>query len=256
MIIEPFQHCDKCDKNGYIVSNGIAYKCNCRKQYESNLRFYQSMLDSGLLTDNSTRIDFDLLKNYKLTNYVGEDKNKNIPKIEKFVDNFSDKTKPYYSIHQYWYGEQGTQKTTTVKGVLSLLAKQGFSVYYTFTKDLVSLIMESERDEEKAKQLDFIQNVDCLALDEFQSERMALYHSGYKQNVTTPWIKKRLEVIRKSTIFLSNDSIAKMKESDLGSLLGDVIDRETKYAQFEFTDNYGKNMNTDDLENQLKALWG
>lgn len=254
--MKDFESCGKCN-DGYIINKESVSKCNCRKEYETDLRLYNKMLGSGLINNNSSDIDYDILKNYSLKNYSGKDNNGNIPKLEKFIDNFKDKEKPFRHLHFYVHGEQGCQKSFTFRGICCLLAKQGFNTYFIFAKDLITLISDSERNEESQKKLDYLMGVDFLVIDEWNEKRLGLYTtSQYKETIAIVWVKERLEIARKSTVFLSNSPIAEIKGGKLGDLYGDLIDRETRYAQLYFNDNYGANLDVNEFNKTLESIWG
>ena len=250
-----FYKCDKCDSNGFIVKNGVAILCDCRKNYEVEIKSSDILLKSGLLTENSTYDDFKKLIDYSFDDYKGKDENGNIKRIKKYVDEFDRSDKPFKNMHFYIWGGQGTQKSYTLKGMLTKLACKGKSVYYTFLKNLISLIIESDRDENAKSKLNYIMNVDVLVIDEFEEKRANLWASGYKENTLITWLKDRLEVIRKSTFFISNDSIETMKQSKFGELYGDLLDRETKFGRFEFTDRYIDSLSKEEIQATFASIW-
>jgi len=257
-ILKPFSEvkCEKCDSNGFIVGESSAVKCNCRQIYEYELKASDILSKSGLLDNNSsTYEDFKKLIDFDWTDYRGKDENGNLKKLQKFVDEFDSDKKPFKHLHCYVHGGQGTQKSYTMKGVLTKLATKGKSVYYIFAKDLISLLHDSERDEELKKKLDYIKNVDVLVIDEFEEQRCCLWQSGYKERLLIVWLKDRLEVVRKSTWFISNDSIDEMKSGKFGELFGDMLERETIYGRFEFKDKYSDYITKEEIEETMKNIW-
>ena len=229
--------------------------CECRKTYEMELKSSNILLQSGFLTENSTYEDFKKLIDYSFDDYKGKDENGNIKRIKKYVDEFDNPNKPFKNMHFYIWGGQGTQKSYTLKGVISKLAFMGKTVYYIFTKDLIDLIIDSDRDENAQSKLNYIMNVDVLVLDEFEESRCALWKSQFKENSLIVWVKNRLEVIRKSTWFISNDSISEMKSSAFGNLFGDLIERECRFGTFEFNDRYFDNMTEEELQEIFDNIW-
>lgn len=248
--------CDKCDNNGFIVNGQSAIKCSCRVKYEFELKASSILSNSGLLNESSTYEDFKKQINYSFNDYKGKDENENIKKMRKFVTEFNNPNKPFKHLHCYVYGGQGTQKSYTVKGMLVRLAcDKGKNVYYIFTKDLINLIIDSERDEDTRKKLDYIQNVDCLVLDEFDEKRVASWKSGYKENVLITWLKDRLEVKKLSTWIISNLSIEEQKETSFGELYYDLLKRETCYGQFHFTDRYMDSLSEEEIQATFASIW-
>ena len=257
-IIKPFSEikCRNCDSNGFIIGNHLAVKCDCRLKYEHELLTSNILINSGLLNEGSSYDDFKRLIEFDFSDYHGIDEEGNIKKIRKYFDEFDSDIKPFKHLHCYVYGEQGTQKSYTMRGLLSKLACNGKKVYYAFTKDLISLMIDAERNEESRKKLNYIQNVDVLVLDEFDENRICLWQSGYKEKSLIVWLKYRLEVIRNSTWFISNFTIEHIKESQLGELYGDLIDRETKYGRFHFKDKFGDNVTEKEVDDMMKFIWG
>ena len=273
--------CEKCDSNGFIIKNGIAVLCDCRKKFEYELKASNILMNSGLLNENSTYEDFKKLISFDWSDYRGKDENGNLKKLQKFVDEF-DKVKykevphnsvddkgnvirteyskvsienPFKHLHCYVWGNQGTQKSYTLKGMLSKLACKGKSVYYIFTKDLIDLIIDSDRDENAQKKLDYIMNVDVLVIDEFDQRRIASWKSGYKENMLLVPLKNRLEIIKKSTWIISNCGIEEQKDSSFGELYYDLLKRETCYGQFNFTDRYFDSLSKEEIDEKLKSIW-
>lgn len=249
--------CKECDENGFVV-NPFSFeveKCKCRIKYENDLRTFDVLKNSGLLLPTSTLNDFNEINSYSFDKYVGADENKNIDRLKMYVDKFEDENKPFSKMSFYIHGGQGCQKSYTIKGVLSLLAKKGHSVYYILAKDLVDMIIKSDRDEEIKNKLDYILTVDCLCIEELNAKRMALWNSGFKQEVLVSWLKTRLEVVKKSTFIITNDTIEEFKQSELGELLGDLVERECRFGTFEFTDNYGANLSKEDFKKQFDSIW-
>lgn len=247
--------CDKCDANGFIVGESSAVKCNCRIRYEQELKTSDVLSRSGLLNENSTYEDFKKLIDFDWSDYRGKDENGNLKKLQKYCDEFDSDKKPFKHLHCYVWGGQGTQKSYTMKGVLTKLAIKGKSVYYIFTKDLINLIIDSDRDETAKKKLDYIMNVDCLALDEFDTQRIASWKSNYKENILLVPLKNRMEVTRKSTWIISNLSIDEQKETSFGELYYDLLKRETCYGQFHFTDKYFNNLSKEEIEKTMQSIW-
>lgn len=143
-----------------------------------------------------------------------------------------------------------------MKNVCKELSNKGFSTYYIFAKDLISLIMDSERDENARLKLSELMKVDFLVIDEFNEKRINLYtSSSYKENSSLVWIKERLEICRKSTAFISNSSLQEIKEGKLGDLYGDLLIRETRFGNLEFKDKFVFDTNSKEFQDELASIW-
>lgn len=236
MNVPKYVGCGKCE-NGFIISDGIASRCECWTQYRKNLLFLQKLYESNLITDITPQEKIDKFINYDIDSYKGDDVNKNIKKIKKFVSEFDDKFK---TINLYVYGDNGTQKTTVIKWICKKLLKKGKSVYYIIGKDLIDVIMDSERNEESKKKVEKMLQSDLLVIEEFEKSKLSLFSSNYKQSELIPFLKTRMESICKSTIFISNSDISDLYE--LSSTIGDLIDRETNNCKLHFTDRYYANV--------------
>lgn len=247
--------CEKCDSNGFIIKDGNASICDCRKNFEYELKASDILSKSGLLNESSNYEDFKKLIDYSFDNYKGKDENGNIKRIKKYVDEFDCSDKPFKNMHFYIWGGQGTQKSYTLKGMLAKLACKGKSVHYIFCKDLINLIIDADRNEESQKKLSYIMNVDVLVLDEVDSQRIATWKSGYKENSFIVPLKERLEITRKSTWIVSNLSLEEQKESSLGELYYDLFCRECRFGTFEFTDRYFDNIPKEKIEEIFNSIW-
>ena len=247
--------CDKCDSNGFIIKNNMAVLCECRKKFEYEIKASDILLKSGLLRESSNYEDFKKLINFDWSDYRGKDENGNIKRIKKYVDEFDRSDKPFKNMHFYIWGGQGTQKSYTLKGMLVKLAIKGKTVHYIFCKDLINLIIDADRNEESQKKLDYIMNVDVLVLDEVDSQRIATWKSGYKENSFIVPLKERLEITRKSTWIVSNLSLEEQKESSLGELYYDLFCRECRFGTFEFTDRYFDNIPKEKIEDMFNSIW-
>lgn len=256
-IMKPFSEvkCSECDSNGFIIRNSLAVKCECRIKYERELRTSDSLLKSGLLDENSNYSDFKQLYDFKFSDYRGEDAEGNMKKLQMFCDEFDSDLKPFRHLHCYVHGGQGTQKSHTMKGLLVKMARKGKQVCYMFTKNLIALIIDAERNDVSKKKLEYAMNSDVLVLDEFEEKRCSLWESGYKEKSLIIWLKNRLEIVRKSTWFVSNDTIDELKQSKFGELFGDLIERETVYGRFEFKDRYSDYVDEKEVKNMMNFIW-
>jgi len=236
-----FNPCNKCC-DGYIyeIIEGEEYlkKCSC-------LINYQKEIDISIRIKKSNIPDN--IKEYKISDYVGIDENKNITKIKKFISEFDTK---YKDTNLYFYGDYGTQKSTLSRYIIKELLLKNKNCYYILADDLIKLLLKAEREEDI---LEFILNlkkdIDFLVIDELSDDKVTIFQSGYQIPYLTTFLKGRLESSNKSTLFISNYNINKLYESKFGKTIADLINRECKNSIFEFKDIYTK------IEKGIIDIW-
>lgn len=236
-----FKSCGKCNAEGKIlvrVKGGTKeIYCECYKNFVNNQRLNLKLKEANLGT-------IDYVQNLSLDNYKGNDPEKNIEHLKKYVSDFALK---FHSIHLFVYGEQGTQKTTSCKAVLKELAKKGYKVLYMNSQEFFTMCGQLEFNEQTGEltaneMYKKFMSTDCLVLDEWDENKISLYKSGWKQKLGIAPLKNRLEVARKATIFISNQTIEEIKESELGDTYGDLVDRET--VKLGFHEKYIKDISS------------
>lgn len=160
--------------------------------------------------------------------YLGEDKYNNIEYIKKYVETFSSNSK-----NLYFYGTNGTQKSTVSRILGKEIIAKDFSVKYILTDDLVKLLVRADRDIEIQDTVDTYLNCDLLILDEFEKSKMVYYESGWQLKFIFPFMKKRIEIVNKPSIIISNSMIKRI-EKDFDYSLYNLIEREfTTVLTFE-----------------------
>jgi len=204
--------------------------------YDTELLFINDLIDSNLLQVFSSEAQYTFLKEYTIDSYRGIDNNKNKDKINKYISKFNDK---YNSVNLFFSGEPGTQKTTLAKYILCSLLRQKKNGYYIIANDLFNTLTNSERNEEAREKLKELITKDILIIDEFDESKITLYNSDWKQKFILPFLKIRLETVRKATIFISNKLPTELGEKFDGAIQ-DLIVRETSGSVLIFNDNYAK----------------
>ena len=151
---------------------------------------------------------------YGLDTYIGEDKEKNIPKLKKYCDDFEVK---YNKVHLYlWSTINGTQKSTCAKDIIFRLARKGIQGYFILMDDLIHWLIKSERDEKAQAKVKLWQKSSFLVIDEcFTAGQVTLFSTGYQKAFLNTFLKERLEVKQRATCFTANTSI-----DDIGSTWG------------------------------------
>jgi hypothetical protein len=148
---------------------------------------------------------------YGLDTYIGEDKDKNIPKLKKYCDEFDTK---FSRIHLYlWSTVNGTQKSTCAKDIIVRLAGKGLQGYFVLMDDLLRWLIKAERDETAEARVKVWQNASFLVIDEcFTEGQVTLFSTGYQKAFLNTFLKTRLEINRLATCFTANTPINGIEE--------------------------------------------
>lgn len=240
--------CEKCN-NGFIFddSERTTKKCSCLKTYQKNMKLTYLLERANIPIQISSNIDAPTILNYEIErDYVGSDENGNLPKIKKYIKDFETK---YKSLNMFFYGSCSAQKSTLARVIGKEIIKKGLSVSYYLTDTLIKDLIDSEREDDLKKKMNEILKVDLLILDEFEESKITKFKSGYQVSFITSFLKRRIELERKATIFASNST-----PDNIGSFFGEalqsLISREILDKSMEFTDNYekkSKNFSVEDL---------
>jgi len=194
-----FEPCGKChngwkfrhDKNG----EEIAIKCSCLENYQK-----EQLTNVALKKANiSTKVtDFSLKEDY-----IGNDDNGNIPKLIKYIDEFEER---FSKVSLYLWSEQNsTQKTTVASIIGKELILKKYKVKLILMDTLIKLLQDASFDKEKEILLEQYSKADLLIIDDcFDKAKMTVYKSGYQFAFIDSFLRNRLEVVTKATIFTSN----------------------------------------------------
>lgn len=228
--------CEHKDKDccpgilGYYYTGVKDYikKCDRFKKWQEeqdlNLKYRRSHVD----------IDFNF------DDYLGEKSKDSMKKLRYISNHPGDFLKGTF----YIYGGNGTQKTSMSRVMGRELIKKGYTVHYILMEDLINLIMDAEDfDAEKAnkaqKEVSKLYLIDFLIIDEsFDRTKVTLFKSGYQLPFLDKFLRKRLENIRKTTFFISNETIDSIENSGYGKSIQNLIERNVKGNIIEFHDNY------------------
>lgn len=197
--MKKFNSCEHCH-NGWkyrVDKNGeeTAIKCSCLIQYQKE-ELIKIKLEKANISTKTISFNLD-------TTYIGPDIDENIPKLTKYIDQFEDK---YSKISLYlWSEKNSTQKTTVASIIGKELIMKGFKVKLILMDTLIKLLQDSSFDKEKELLLDQYSKADLLIIDDcFDRAKMTIYKSGYQFAFIDSFLRHRLEVATKSTIFTSN----------------------------------------------------
>ena len=196
------------------------------KQYLAGLEVKRRLIIAGINEDQIFGLD----------SYIGEDKNKNIPKLKKYCREFEIN---FSGIHLYfWSKVNATQKSTCAKDIIIKLARKGIQGYFVLMDDLIHYLMKAERDEAAELKIKIWQKAPFLVIDEcFTKGQVTLFSTGSQKAYLNTFLKKRLEIDRLATCFTANTPIEGIGEM-WGPSLQSLIDRSIPTPMY-FDDTVG-----------------
>lgn len=221
--MEEFVPCGECD-NGYIYeetgSGEQVRKCECLREWQRRRHLEIAFTRSGL---SELDLKFDI------ENYIGNDEPNNIPKLKLYAFEFE----KFANTSLYlWSEHNSTQKTTVAKWVLARLAENGYRVAFVLFNDLVRLLQEYGFDESREEEYQRIASADCLVIDDaFDPNKSTIYKSGYQYAFIDTFLRDRLEVRRKATIFTANVAVNDISESYTASIQA-MVKRNVQTMKF------------------------
>lgn len=230
--MEKYLTCRKCKgqpgpKPGFLYNeSGVVSECECHQQFRER-QLYRMRARSSDLWENPPNIRESYLGTKSL-----QSRDQFIKYVEDF-EKFRDKT-------VYMHGPNGTQKTSTAMWGGMELIKNGHKVQYILMYRLIALLTSSfEKREEHDILVDKLKSADLLIIDEaFTKDKVLLYKSGYQLPFLDSFLRERVDVYKKGTLFLSNGKSSQIEEEGFGRSLQDLIVRNTKQTDLEFLDNY------------------
>lgn len=173
-----------------------------------------------------------------LADYVGKDLPGNLPKLRRYVDEFSSKYKKH-SIY-IWSRYNATQKTTISRALireLKLKYGTGVNCFFVLANVLMSDLKNSEFSEESHAKIELYRKADFLVIDDaFTGDKVTKYQSGYQISFLDTFLRERLEVTRKATCFTSNIPVTEIGKF-WGNSIQSLMNRST--YSFEFNDVIG-----------------
>jgi len=184
---------------------------------------------------------------FDLSSILEEDEHKR--KLEIFVNKFDEK---FSKTHLYFWSQgNGTQKTTTASIVCKLLIEKKKTVRFVLMSELVNTLMNEQfEDDLETKIFDWL-NCDFLVIDDsFDPKKLTVYKSGYQLPFLDTFLRKRLEILRKSTCFTSNIPIGSIDEKVFGLSIKKLVKRSVP-DPFHFSVVYEEQCNDFDID----ELW-
>ena len=215
--MEEFVPCGECT-DGYIFEDTpegvVVKKCQCLIDWLDQKKMAIAFQKAGL-----SESDLD----YSIDQYIGKDRQKNIPKIKQYVNEFQ---KRYRHINLYfWSYENSTQKTTVAKWMLAELARKGYRTHFVLFNDLVVLLQQYNFDQSREVEYQRAMEADLLVVDDaFDTNKNTIYKSGFQYSFIDTFFRKRLEIRRGATVFTSNVPVEDIEKSYTPSIQA-LIDR-------------------------------
>jgi DNA replication protein DnaC len=225
-IVETIQYTDEqCEKlgvlKGYMVQT--VKMCDCRLKWEEECKLEAKMKRNGF---NPVYSHYDINEDY----YASQNESDKIYGIsikdwvKKYLEYFS-KSERTRAAFCYFWGVNGTQKTSVAQYIGKELLSSQYKVKYLLMNDLIHLLMKTERDEEARKEIEDFDNYDLLILDEsWDIQKITIYSSQFQLPFLDTFLRNRLQK-RKGIIFISNISYCAINPK-FGDSLRDLVERE------------------------------
>jgi DNA replication protein DnaC len=245
--MKEFTPCRKCSEGrfpGYILIDGLLNPCNCyKKWHEENIVRVRAQKANIVLPDNYN-ID---------TSYLGTKSIDSVKRLKTFLsklDSDDQETKDkLLKTTLYFYGPNGTQKTTVANWFGTELIKREYKVKYILMNNLIKLLVDYERSEEAQLEIEKIKKCDAIILDEaLDQHKITIYKSSYQIPFLDSFLR---EVIgNKIILFVSNVNIKDIDENYFSSSIKDLVTRNVllRKALLEFHDNYFDTASDIDVE--------
>lgn len=242
-----FIPCRKCvQKEGSVVPSGYYYDGGVIKECHHHTIWRLTKKAEREYLKGNFDIEFF---GHTLEDYKGTKSIKNIERLKSYVSNFELAQKSFL----YFYGDNGTQKTSTASTIASLVIKAGYSAKYILMKKLIDLLWESQQnDEAKVKVKEYL-DCDLLVLDEaFSKDKIHIWKSGLQLGYIDEFIRDRVNK-GKGILFISNCPIDEIEAQGFSHSIQDLVIRETKKqnAYMVFEDNYFDSITESELPESL-----
>jgi DNA replication protein DnaC len=196
--------------------------------------------EDGVLKQRRIRLKF-LLQDAGITapqftigQYKGDDKQGNLPKIKKYIDEFE----RFKKINLYfWSHGNASQKTTVAKNIIVELSLKGYSCRFILMADLLSVLQtENFNNGAESEKVNALRSVDFLVIDDaFDPRKSTLYRSGYQFGFLDTFLRYRLETLSKATCFTSNvpvEEISKNWTPSIASLIQRSVPTPMEFSDY------------------------
>jgi len=215
-------------KKQMLDGREVLYECDCHKTWRE-ARDIELLLKEASLSYS----DF-MLYYHPDKDYIG---NKEIAKkVSNLVSSF---IKEEISHIAYFYGKQGTQKTTVAQWVGSQLVRAGKHVFYISMQKFLEETIGF--DDKKVLRKSFFETVPVLIIDDsFSISRVSLFkNSNYQLAPLNIFFRERLSSNKPlHTIIVSDTEIKDLKLSGFGKDIEQLL--FSRSSVLTFPDEYNK----------------
>lgn len=255
MTFRKFIPCRKCRKTstnpeGYFLKevNGqqLLVECDHHREWRREKDLKLKYVKAGFSEES-----FD----YKLSTYCGKKSAKNIDRLKKYIACFDDAKTLQQAKRSvlYFYGPNGTQKTTVASSVGRLLLSRGLNVRFILMKQLVDMLWDSQRDDEAKAKVRELTESDVIVIDEaFSRDKIHVWQSGAQIGYVDEFIREHLS-LGKGIIFISNSKPDEIEAQGFSHSIQDLVVRELKKDDglMLFEDNYFDSVSLDQMPDKL-----
>ena len=172
---KPNYDCLVCNDTGYIFENNKSHLCNCIKQKIFDVEFNKSNI-CNISKENFSTFNLDFYSNeINLEKYKEKTSpRENILKIKKIADDFINNFDNPNEKNLLFTGNTGLGKTFLSNCIASELLKQGKTVLYQTSPNMLDAIINYKFDKPNSSCdiYDNILNVDLLIIDDLGTECM------------------------------------------------------------------------------------
>jgi DNA replication protein DnaC len=202
----------------------IIRECSCHIKFFDEQKLKFKIARNGF---NPSYVHYDINDDY----YTKDHNDPVKSWVKKYLDYFekSERTRAAFC---YFWGTNGTQKTSIAHYIGKELIATQNKVKYLLMNDLVHLLMQTERKEEAKKEVEDLDNYDLLILDEsWDIQKITIYSSQFQLPFLDTFLRNRLQK-RKGIIFISNVCPSDMSPK-FGDSLKDLVIREIEKEKSE-----------------------
>ena len=178
-----------------------------------------------------------------LSDYIGADAPGNLPKLRRYVDEFATK----FCRHSLyiWSRFNSTQKTTVSRALIKEIKEKHKDVVCAFVlaNTLVNDLKNYDFSDDAKQRVELYKEVSFLVVDDaFAADKVTRFSSGYQTTFLDTFLRERLEVYKKATVFTSNIPV-----KEIGRVWGASVEAlvNRNVFEMEFNDVLGKDTDFD-----------